>query len=81
MSDAHEYAQLFNPNGETPAWRPWQIHLLGTPCFGPVNGHELVKRSAGGSIVDPGNVVLLCNAHNTAVEDHPKEARRLGLVK
>jgi hypothetical protein len=49
-------------------------------CYGEVNGHELRKRSAGGSITDPENVVLLCNHHNQMVENRPIEARALGLV-
>jgi hypothetical protein len=56
------------------------LHLLG-PCFGPINGHELLKRSRGGSITDMDNVVLLCSAHNEAVESHPLEAEKFGLSK
>ena len=56
------------------------IPLMG-PCFGPVNGHELIKRSQGGSIVDPENIIMLCNYHNGWVEDHPLDAEKIGLVK
>ena len=51
------------------------------PCLGDVNGHEIVKRSQGGSIVDMDNVVLLCNKHNLWVEDNPLEAHTLGLMR
>jgi len=50
-------------------------------CFGVINGHELKKRSQGGSIVDPENVVLLCNYHNDWIEDNPAVAKRVGLVR
>jgi len=49
-------------------------------CHGAVNGHELLKRSRGGSIIDMDNVTLLCDGHNSWVEDHPIEAHRLGLA-
>ena len=49
-------------------------------CWGPIDGHEVVKRSRGGSIVDMDNVVLLCRLHNGLVEDHPLSAHRLGLA-
>ena len=56
------------------------LELLGS-CYGEVNGHELKKRSQGGSITDPDNIVLLCSAHNVAVEDFPNAAHELGLVR
>lgn len=56
------------------------IGVLG-PCFGPVNGHEILKRSRGGSILDMQNVVLLCNGHNESVESHPTESARMGLAQ
>lgn len=49
--------------------------------FGAVNGHELLKRSRGGSITDMDNVVLLCDFHNEWVEIYPKEAHEMGLAK
>ena len=56
--------------------------LGGIHCFGEVNGHEIVKASAwrGGRLV-AANVATLCNFHNDWLEDHPVEARQLGLVK
>jgi hypothetical protein len=50
-------------------------------CGGPVNGHELVKSVHGGSRVDVENIVLVCNRHNDSIEEHPVEARKLGLVR
>lgn len=52
--------------------------LLG-PCAGGPTPHHLLKASAGGAY-DIDNLICLCAGHNTAVEDHPTEARRLGLV-
>ena len=75
---------LFGPRS---SWRcritfahPTVQALLG-PCYGPVNGHEIVKRSQGGSITDLSNIILLCARHNDWVEDSPTEAHRLGLMK
>ena len=50
-------------------------------CHGPVNGHEVVKRSQGGSITDMSNIVLLCNFHNGWVEDNPDKAHSMGLMR
>ena len=50
-------------------------------CFGPIHGHEILKRSRGGSITDMRNVTLLCQYHNGWVENHPYVAHELGLAK
>lgn len=42
--------------------------------------HHLRKKSAGGALMDPDNVVRSCNACNTWVEDHPEKAEKAGLV-
>lgn len=53
----------------------------GTNCRGRIEGlHELRKRSAGGSLVNPDNLVPACNPCNTWVEDNPDDAHVLGLV-
>ena len=50
-------------------------------CRGYAEGcHELRKRSAGGSLTDPANLLASCNACNVWIEDHPTLAHRLGLV-
>lgn len=49
-------------------------------CWGTVAGHEILKRSRGGSILDMDNVTTLCTYHNGYVEDHPYAANRLGLA-
>ena len=50
-------------------------------CTGRADSvHELKKRSALGSITDPANCVPCCNPCNSAIEDHPLEARRRGWV-
>ncbi len=54
--------------------------LLG-PCYGSVNGHEVLPRGRGGSITDPSNIVLLCDRHNEWCSANPVEAHRLGLLK
>jgi hypothetical protein len=66
----------------------WEIFMLDNPtpdestrCFGGVNGHELLKRSRGGSITDMENVTLLCDFHNSFVEMHPSVSHEMGLAK
>lgn len=49
-------------------------------CWGPIDGHEIIKRSRGGSITDMEIVTTLCRLHNGWVEDHPLSAHRLGLA-
>jgi hypothetical protein len=50
-------------------------------CRGKIEGlHELRKRSAGGSLRNPDNLVPACNLCNGWVEDEPDEARILGFV-
>ncbi len=45
-----------------------------------VDVHEVLRRSAGGSIVDDVNVRALCRSCHQWVHEHPKEARDLGLL-
>jgi len=55
---------------------------FGTPCFGEIHGHEIVKASAWRSgRLDESNIVLACNRHNGDVEDHPALAESLGFVR
>jgi hypothetical protein len=49
-------------------------------CWGEVHGHEIFKRSRGGSILDMDNVVLMCVYHNGFIEDFPNTANQLGLA-
>lgn len=53
--------------------------VIGTACHGPLHGHEILKRSRGGSITDPANIMLACDGHNGWVEDHPMLAEVYGL--
>lgn len=55
--------------------------IIGTTCAGAIHGHELLKRSRGGSITDPDNIMLACDFHNGWVEDFPSLASELGLSK
>jgi hypothetical protein len=53
---------------------------FGLGCFGDVNGHEVLKRSRGGSVTDMTIVVLACQYHNDWVEENPRQAHRMGLA-
>ena len=64
------------------AVHPYSVNPVIIPaCMGRVDGHELLKRSQGGSITDPSNMVPLCSRHNGWVEDEPDAAYDLGLVR
>lgn len=49
-------------------------------CAGvAVDVHEVLARSAGGSILDEANCMTSCRTGHTWIGDHPKEALALGL--
>lgn len=54
--------------------------IIGTPCFGPIHGHELLPRGRGGSITDEKNIMMACNGHNGWASTHTKEAEALGIL-
>ena len=76
--------------GARNSWRcivrdnPSLLAVMGR-CIGKVNAHEVKSRSRAGrtdaNLLDVKNMKLLCNYHNTWVEDHPLEALRVGLAK
>lgn len=63
---------------------PTLIHyamIAPSECHGRIEGlHELRKRSAGGSLVNPDNLIPSCNRCNGWVEDNPEDAYVLGFV-
>lgn len=62
------------------AERPRCQAALPAVCTGDsVDVHELLARSAGGSILDVDNLVCVCRRCHTWIGDHPKEALVLGL--
>ncbi len=46
-----------------------------------VDCHELLRRSQGGSLTDPANLLLLCRTHHDWITTHPAEAVALGLSR
>ena len=64
--------------------RGWALSIAG-PCYGAVNGHEILKRSRAGStdenLLNIEGQVPLCSAHNTWVENEPEKAHEMGLSK
>jgi len=46
-----------------------------------VDAHEVLARSAGGSITDADNIILVCRSCHDRIGSHPQEATRLGLRK
>lgn len=52
-------------------------HLF-SPCVKQIGGlHERRKRSSGGSLVNPDNLLPACNPCNGYIEDQPRLVRRL----
>ena len=84
--NAQRRAMLEDNFGPRDTWRCWLVNrpalmVMMGGCYGAVAGHELVKRSQGGSITDPRNIILLCSRHNAWVEDFPDDAHKIGLMK
>ena len=50
-------------------------------CPAPTEVHEILRRSAGGDILDEANVLAVCHSAHRWIHSHPKEARTLGLLK
>ena len=67
--------------GPKDKWRCQGAMFMDVRCYGAVHGHEILKRSRGGSITDMDNVVLLCDFHNGLVEDYPEQAHEAGLAQ
>jgi hypothetical protein len=70
------------------AWDPkagWEEgDLVGVPtrCSGPLDVHEIVRRSQNSKAwLDPEACVLLCRRHHQVVSENPKLGHMLGLVK
>lgn len=73
MLDADPYCELARLiRRVTPSYADCQRNAIGL--------HELLKRSHGGSITDPENLLRCCSPCNSWVEDNPTLAWRAGLV-
>lgn len=57
------------------------MRVPGHRCYGPLVGHEPLKRSAGGDPCDPDEVMIVCAGLNAWIEDNPVQARAFGLSK
>ena len=79
LANATRAAMMLERFGPREFWRCQLGPIIQTPCYGPVNGHEVKSRAQGGSITDPDNIMLACNLHNDWAEDHPLRAKELGL--
>jgi len=71
--------------GKRELWKCQMRDIIGTPCFGDVNGHEILSRARSGqsdaNLLDVSGIILACNHHNSWIEDNPKKAHELGLTK
>jgi len=71
--------------GKRETWKCQVGELWGTPCFGAVNGHEILSRSRAGrtdaNLLDMSGIILACNHHNSEIENYPIKAHELGLTK
>lgn len=57
---------------------PAAVAFPEVPCGGPVDPHEPLTRSRGGSITDPANIRLICRNHHDYVHLHPAEGDAAG---
>lgn len=56
------------------------VTLVRVRCnYTPVDVHEILARSAGGSIVDEANMLVACRWGHDWIGNHPNEATRLGI--
>ena len=71
--------------GKRETWKCSVREIIGTPCFGDVNGHEILSRARSGqsdaNLLDMSGIILVCNHHNSWIEDNPTKAHELGLTK
>jgi hypothetical protein len=72
---------LIEKYGLPDTWRCELGSIIGSACHGPIHGHELLKRSRGGSITNPDNIMLACDYHNGWVELYPSIAEQLHLSR
>jgi hypothetical protein len=62
----------------------WKSVRGGLTCGGedaPDDVHELLPRSAGGSITERANCIAVCRTCHRWIHEHPAASRRLGLLK
>lgn len=62
----------------------WRAVRTGLTCAGegaPQDVHELLRRSAGGSITDESNCIAVCRVCHEWIHANPAAARKLGLLK
>lgn len=62
----------------------WKGVREGLTCGGegsPADVHELMPRSAGGSITERDNCIAVCRTCHRWIHEHPAASRRLGLLK
>lgn len=60
--------------------KPYLEGLQGCRLYGPLVGHEPQKRSRRGSIVDPENILMVCEPCNAWCETHTSAATEVGLL-
>jgi hypothetical protein len=62
--------------------QPWCSARVPDVCTGRAqDGHELLRRSQGGSITDPNNVVGVCRPCHGWIGEHPAQAVARGLAR
>jgi hypothetical protein len=83
--NAQRAALMVETFGPRHKWVCSASHLIPTPCYGTVNGHEVKSRARAGrtdaNLLDMNGIILLCNHHNEWCESNPDDAHALGLVK
>jgi hypothetical protein len=50
-------------------------------CRGDLDVHEILSRSAGGSILDEANCLCVCRPAHRWIHDHPIASKAMGLLR
>ena len=79
-------ARVIEPFGAAPYRLPpglIEVHPGDTAVcrYHAADPHEKVRRSQGGSITDPANILLVCRECHNWIHANPAEAFRLGLLE
>lgn len=66
--------------GRRDGWRCRARELVGGPCAGPLDPHEIIPRSAwAADYLELDNIVTVCRRHHDWIGDNPTAAHDAGL--
>lgn len=82
-NEREERAAVVHTTHERSGWKCQAADLpTGMKCFGDLECDEIVSRARyPGGHLDRSNTQSLCQGHNQWKEDHPAQAKALGLAR